>query len=305
MKPTQEQLDLIKSCIVQHPSYDPKKCRMADLAGLVWEKSSMFINSIASENTVKKYVMKVVSENLEKCNIASDIAQIQEAQNAFIEETIPQKPNKTSEPIVDSFKETEPQAPENEPEIPQEPELATEVIATPKEPAPSLSQTQDVTASDAELEVLQELKEEEDISLEHFSINDEGYVEPIRTIEYFNLEDLAITPIEPEPEKSVARRFESSQVLPATPQEDAYKDIKDPLDGIKAKKVSKELTEKIIDIVKFAHKKDPDKQYCKIFHLKYVQKLKQSEIARQLGIAEDELCDRYLKLVRIVKNGLQ
>lgn len=265
-----EQLDLIKSCIVQHPDYDPKKCRMSELVNLVWEKSSMFMNSIANENTVKKYIMKIVGENIEKCNVASDIAHIQEAQESFIKETVKE------EPVEETIEFSEVEAPHLD---------ATSIFYKLEQALEEVTQKPD-TVEEPQLE----------IDIDELSFADAPVVE---------LQELPIEEFKENPIKEPAQPINTVQSIPDVPQENAYEHVIDPLEGTKTKKVSKELTQKVVDIIRTAHKNDPSKQYFKIFYLKYVQKMKQSQIARELAITEEELCDRYLKLVRIVKNGLK
>ncbi len=380
-QPSNEQLDLIKSCIVQHPNYDPKKCRMSELVNLVWEKSSMFIGSIANESTVKKYIMKIVGENLEKCNIASDIAHIQEAQESFIKDTVietvqtklPKEEPIPQEEKLEAVESKEPvrlneiEAPKNsgaenmmsefykleqaleevvvvEPDDYQEPQVVTHIEDLPLKDVSIIEQTPRETPL-AQVEELTQIHQIEEMpqmqqidslpeieALPEIPIQEpvspaptpqpfppvQEFVQPTpqpiqEPVEY--TPPPAQEPVRPAPEPqptpvqepvrpTPAPQPPPIQAVPSEPQESVYEHLADPLESAKGKRVSKELSEKVIDIVRFAHSKDPGKQYFKIFYLKYVQKMKQGEIATELAITEEELCDRYLKLVRIVKNGL-
>gem|GEM_PF-6768630 len=417
-QPSDEQLDLIKACIVQHPNYDPKKCRMSELVNLVWEKSSMFIDSIANENTVKKYIMKIVGENLEECNLASDIAQIQEAQENFIKETATKAPVVAAVPEV-SVASTVADAPAAPIVVPEPPKIIPEppppvVVSKPiavsepprKEPAPVVTPVQVIApeppspppappqeeiipdppskppgplapsvpdppqeelvilsdedpiefnevdpppASEEQMSAFYKLEqalgevisksdklqdpqigvEIDDFPFEEVPVTELSRMQQINELPQISIDEpqqaqieepsmaqveqlpeilpqapVSPTPPQVQPPRPAPPPSPPVRPIPSEPQENAYEHVDDPLESTKSKKVSKELTEKVVDIVRFAHSKDPTKNYFRIFYLKYVQKMKQSEIALELDLTEEELCDRYLKLVRIVKHGL-
>lgn len=312
MKPTEEQLDLIKSCIIQHPYYDQKKCRMGEFVNLVYDKAALFLNSITNENTLRKYITKIVGENLEKCNIATDIAQIQQHQENFLNETLPDV-----SPV--QFEEIEPEefSLDKGIETPQDEEGFKSQEFNPEE----FRQQPDELQYQAKKEVKEEVInfepqtfefEEIDVEIEYEDDDEDEDEDPKFIIEE---ENTVIEVVQQPPSAPPTRPLTVPPAIPPTqppkphalpvePQEAAYKDIEDPIEGTKTRKVSKELTEKIINIVGAAHKEEPEQQYSKIFYMKYAKKMRQSEIARRLEISEEELSDRYLKLVRIVKREL-
>ena len=78
-------------------------------------------------------------------------------------------------------------------------------------------------------------------------------------------------------------------------------DIPDPKDSFEEKIVRKDLLQKVVDIVLVAQKNKPDKEYLKIFYLRYIKEKKQKEIASILNLSQSEISKRLLDIADIVK----
>lgn len=78
-------------------------------------------------------------------------------------------------------------------------------------------------------------------------------------------------------------------------------DIADPKDSFEEKIVRKDLLQKIVDIVLVAHKNNPEQEFLKIFYMRYVQEMKQKEIAQEINISQSEVSKRLLEIVETVK----
>lgn len=81
----------------------------------------------------------------------------------------------------------------------------------------------------------------------------------------------------------------------------ALYEIPDPKDSFEEKIVRKDLLQKVVDIVLVAQKNTPDKEYLKIFYLRYVKEKKQKEIAQILNLSQSEISKRLLDIADIVK----
>lgn len=79
-------------------------------------------------------------------------------------------------------------------------------------------------------------------------------------------------------------------------------DIADPRDSFEEKIVRKDLLQKIVDIVLVAQKNSPQKEYLKIFYLRYVKELKQKEIAQEVNLSQAEISKRLVEILKIVKS---
>lgn len=79
-------------------------------------------------------------------------------------------------------------------------------------------------------------------------------------------------------------------------------DIADPRDSFEEKIVRKDLLQKIVDIVLVAQKNNPQKEYLKIFYLRYVKELKQKEIALEVNLSQAEISKRLVEILKIVKS---
>jgi hypothetical protein len=84
---------------------------------------------------------------------------------------------------------------------------------------------------------------------------------------------------------------------------DVFKDIEDPANSVPQDILSKNAAQKIASIVYRINQKAPEKQYYRIFHLKYIKLQKQSEVAARLGITQSELSKRHLELVKLVRDN--
>lgn len=98
---------------------------------------------------------------------------------------------------------------------------------------------------------------------------------------------VSLTPLETEPASS------SSLVL--------Y-DIADPRASFEEKLVRKDLLQKVVDIVLVAQKNQPEKEFLKIFYLRYVREMKQKQIAQETNLSQSEVSKRLLDIAEIVKN---
>ena len=79
-------------------------------------------------------------------------------------------------------------------------------------------------------------------------------------------------------------------------------DIADPKASFEEKLVRKDLLQKVVDIVLVAQKNQPEKEYLKIFYLRYVREMKQKEIAKETNLSQSEISKRLLDIAEIVKN---
>ena len=79
-------------------------------------------------------------------------------------------------------------------------------------------------------------------------------------------------------------------------------DIADPKASFEEKLVRKDLLQKVVDIVLVAQKNQPEKEYLKIFYLRYVRDMKQKEIAKETNLSQSEVSKRLLDIAEIVKN---
>ncbi len=79
-------------------------------------------------------------------------------------------------------------------------------------------------------------------------------------------------------------------------------DIADPRASFEEKLVRKDLLQKVVDIVLVAQKNQPEKEYLKIFYLRYVREMKQKEIAKETNLSQSEISKRLLDIAEIVKN---
>lgn len=69
--------------------------------------------------------------------------------------------------------------------------------------------------------------------------------------------------------------------------------------------IKKELLQKVFDSVVIAHSADVSKQFLTLFELRYVKKLKQKDIAKELNLSQSEVSKRLFELMDFVKNALE
>lgn len=67
--------------------------------------------------------------------------------------------------------------------------------------------------------------------------------------------------------------------------------------------VKNEILQKVIDSVYSIHNAEPDKQYLKIYKLRYDEGMTQKEIAQELNLSQAEISKRLFKLMEKVKKA--
>ena len=67
--------------------------------------------------------------------------------------------------------------------------------------------------------------------------------------------------------------------------------------------IKKELLQKLYDAVLLAHNSNPLKQYMQLYNLRYIQSLKQKQIAQELNLSQSEVSKRLLELMEEVKSA--
>ena len=67
--------------------------------------------------------------------------------------------------------------------------------------------------------------------------------------------------------------------------------------------VKKDILQKIIDTVYTINKENPDKNYYKIYYLRYEKGMTQNEIAKDLNLSQSEVSKRLFKLMDKVKQA--
>ena len=78
----------------------------------------------------------------------------------------------------------------------------------------------------------------------------------------------------------------------------------DPADFCVQKRVSEHTLDKLIQIVKVVGGKFPKKRYYEIFKLRYIRKLNQAEIAREMKISQVELSKRFVELIKLTRENI-
>lgn len=78
-------------------------------------------------------------------------------------------------------------------------------------------------------------------------------------------------------------------------------DIVDVKDGPEEIVIKKEILQKLADALTIAHNSDPSKQYMQLYKLRYVNGMKQKEIAKELNLSQSEVSKRLLDLMKEVK----
>lgn len=67
--------------------------------------------------------------------------------------------------------------------------------------------------------------------------------------------------------------------------------------------VKNEILQKVIDSIYLIHNAEPDKQYLKIYKLRYDEGMTQKEIAQELNLSQAEISKRLFKLMEKVKKA--
>ncbi|MBS6553150.1 MAG: sigma-70 family RNA polymerase sigma factor [Clostridium sp.] len=122
-----------------------------------------------------------------------------------------------------------------------------------------------------------------------------------RENKYVSTQEILISPV---PAKTKTQETAPvpvlSQVVSSVAENFVY-EIADPSDSFEEKIVRKDLLQKIVDIVLVAQKNQPEKEYLKIFYLRYVKELKQKEIAADVNLSQSEVSKRLIEIAQIVK----
>lgn len=83
-----------------------------------------------------------------------------------------------------------------------------------------------------------------------------------------------------------------------------YEGLIDPLELISEKPVNPSLAKNIVNAIVKLDSKEPNKKFLDIFKLKYVQKLKQSEISKNLRISQNDLSKRFCEMVKLIRQEI-
>lgn len=81
-------------------------------------------------------------------------------------------------------------------------------------------------------------------------------------------------------------------------------DIVDLRDGPEEILIKKEVLQTLMDAITIAHSKNPAKQYMQLYQLRYVDGLKQKQIAKELNLSQSEVSKRLMELMEEVKSAL-
>lgn len=68
--------------------------------------------------------------------------------------------------------------------------------------------------------------------------------------------------------------------------------------------VRKELLQAVYDSVVIAHSQNVEKQYLQLYELRYVEGLKQADIAREMNISQSQVSKRLFELMEAVKKSV-
>ncbi len=123
---------------------------------------------------------------------------------------------------------------------------------------------------------------------------------------YVSIKEVPVSPVPTKTPEPAVVPVVSEPVLPVSSFENVESnlvlyDIPDPKDSFEEKIVRKDLLQKVVDIVLVAQKNKPDKEYLKIFYLRYIKEKKQKEIASILNLSQSEISKRLLDIADIVK----
>jgi len=77
----------------------------------------------------------------------------------------------------------------------------------------------------------------------------------------------------------------------------------DPLDFCPQKRVSERTAQKLIQIVKSIDSKFPKKRYYEMFNLRYMKKMNQMDMAREMKISQVELSKRFVELIKLTREN--
>ena len=77
----------------------------------------------------------------------------------------------------------------------------------------------------------------------------------------------------------------------------------DPIKVFPQKLENEEILDDLIKTVKVIDAKFPNKEFYKMFYMRYIEHFSQSEIAREMRISQAELSKRLVELVGLVKEN--
>lgn len=77
----------------------------------------------------------------------------------------------------------------------------------------------------------------------------------------------------------------------------------DPLDFCPQRRVSERTAQKLIQIVKSIDSKFPKKRYYEMFALRYMKKMNQMDMAREMKISQVELSKRFVELIKLTREN--
>lgn len=117
-----------------------------------------------------------------------------------------------------------------------------------------------------------------------------------RENKYISTQEILINPL---PAK--AAEVQEEKLSPAGYAGSFVYEIADPRDSFEEKVVRKDLLQKIVDIVLVAQKNNPEKEFLRIFYLRYIKEQKQKEIAEEINISQSEVSKRLIEISQIVK----
>ena len=79
-------------------------------------------------------------------------------------------------------------------------------------------------------------------------------------------------------------------------------DFPDPRDSAEDILITKDCLQRIADSVCVIHKEVPSQQFLEIFTLRYIRGMKQTGIAKELGLSQSEVSKRLMRLSKLISN---
>ncbi len=99
--------------------------------------------------------------------------------------------------------------------------------------------------------------------------------------------------------------FNSSSTIKTQPFGSAFiMDFPDPKETAEEILITRDCLQRIADAVCIIHKEVPSQLFLDIFCLRYIQSLKQSEIAKKLNLSQSEVSKRLMQLSKLISNFL-
>lgn len=135
-----------------------------------------------------------------------------------------------------------------------------------------------------------------------------------RSSQYVSTNEIPVSPVIPQQQVKVENVQAVESVEPVHVAKVQYENIKscvessliydiaDPCDSFEEKIVRKDLLQKVVDVVLVAQKTHPEKEFLKIFYLRYLKEMKQKDIAKIVNISQGEVSKRLLEIADIVKS---